>query len=222
MAENLALRSWQRQKVSLNKVGSSVYFLLPQIRPVQGGVGWGGGGGGFGGSERRLNALRVNVSIEFCKKCKQEKHLYLIHMDMLVFSAVRNVKVFLLGATIHGLAGLRALKTANWRLWRTRNWEMTPFSESPSTVHLLRPTMASAMNTTYSLEDVTALNQLPLKPFCILRIMLVHKIGIQFPLNWADFVMPRLKANCYLEIFKFQFISNSLVRVVMHTLVLEV
>ena len=52
-----------------------MYFLLPpQIRTVQ------GGGGGFGGSEGRLNALQVNVLIEFCKKCKQVKHLYLIHM----------------------------------------------------------------------------------------------------------------------------------------------
>ena len=129
---------------------------------------------------------------------------------MLVFSAVRNVKVFHLGATIHGVAGILALTTANWRLWHTRNWEMTLFSESPFTVHLVSIPMESAVNTTYSLEDVTALNQLLLKLFMYIENYGGSGVcGIQFPLKWAGFVMPRLKANCYLEIFKFQFMSNS-------------
>ena len=169
-----------------------------------------------------LNWTELKVFIEFCKKCKKV-YTSLPHThDMLVFSADRNVKVFLLGATIHGLAGLRALKTANWRLWRTRNWEMTPFFESPFTVHLLRPTMASAVNTTYSLKDMTALSQLILQPFCLFKTMVVLGSGIQFQLKWADFAMPRLEVNCYLEIFKFQFISKLLAQVVMHSLVHEV
>ena len=48
--------------------------------------------------------------------------------------------------------------------------------------------------------------------------MPIQVCGIQFLLKWAGFAMPRLKANCYLEIFKFQFMSNNLVQVVMHTL----
>ena len=139
------------------------------------------------------------------------------------FSVVRTVKVFLLGATIHGMAGIQPLTTANWRVWLTGNREMTPFSESPSTVHFLSRIPSGAVNTTYSLEGVTALNQLLLQLSCTFRTMLVQVCGNQFPLKWAGFAMPRLKVNCYLEIFKFQFISNSLaVQVAMHTLALQI
>ena len=78
--------------------------------------------------------------------------------------------------------------------------------------------MASAVYTTYSLEDVTALNQLLLQTLCTFRTMVVQRNGIQFPLKWAGFAMPRLKANCYLEIFKFQFMSNKIVQVEMQSL----
>ena len=44
MAENLALRNWQRQEVSLNKVGSSVYFSSSFSNQAH----TGGGGGGPG------------------------------------------------------------------------------------------------------------------------------------------------------------------------------
>ena len=160
------------------------------------------------------------IFIDFCKDCRKRPafRCTIIHIDLLVFFCDRNVAVFLLGATIHGLAGTHTLTTVNWRLWHTRNWEMTPFSESLSTVHLLSATMTSAVNTTYSLEEANALNPLLLLALCLFRTMVVQVCGNQFPLKWAGFAMPRLKANCYLEIFKFQFMSNNLVEVVIHSL----
>ena len=120
----------------------------------------------------------------------------------------RLVMVLLLGVTTHGSTGGARLTTASWDLWRTKNNAVTPYYESPSTVHLHSTTTMDAVNGTSSLVDKTVLSLLLSWPVFTQVIVMHLVLGTELQQKLVVFVMPRLAANCHQETFKFLFTSR--------------